>query len=87
MAFPSFPFLLSLSYYFLAHAPPQIGQTGKLISMIEGSNNAFPPKEVPLWDLIEKILVYGVKNPQKPPRRGRGLWFPSQLGESIKTHI
>jgi hypothetical protein len=31
------------------------GQTGKPISMVEGSNDAFPPKEVTFWDLIEKI--------------------------------
>jgi hypothetical protein len=31
------------------------GQTGKPISMVEGSNDAFPPKEVPFWGLIEKI--------------------------------
>jgi hypothetical protein len=31
------------------------GQTGKPIPMVEGSNDAFPPKEVPFWDLIEKI--------------------------------
>jgi hypothetical protein len=30
------------------------GQTGKPISMVEGSNDAFPPKEVPFWGLIEK---------------------------------
>jgi hypothetical protein len=31
------------------------GQTGKPISMVEGSNDAFPPKEVPFWGLIEKM--------------------------------
>jgi hypothetical protein len=31
------------------------GQTGKPISMVEGSNDAFPLKEVPFWDLIVKI--------------------------------
>jgi hypothetical protein len=31
------------------------GQTGKPISMVDGSNDAFPPKEVPFLDLIEKI--------------------------------
>jgi hypothetical protein len=31
------------------------GQTGKPISMVESSNDAFPPKEVPFWGLIEKI--------------------------------
>jgi hypothetical protein len=30
-------------------------QTGKPISMIDGSNDAFLPKEVPFWGLIEKI--------------------------------
>jgi hypothetical protein len=30
------------------------GQTGKLISMVEASNDAFPPKEVPFWGLNEK---------------------------------
>jgi hypothetical protein len=52
-----FPFLLSisfpfLSYYFLA---PSTGQTSKPISMVDGSNDAFPAKEVPFWGLIEKI--------------------------------
>jgi hypothetical protein len=31
------------------------GQTGEPISMVEGSNDAFPPKEVPFGSLIEKI--------------------------------
>jgi hypothetical protein len=31
------------------------GQTGEPISMVEDSNDAFPPKEVPFWGLIEKI--------------------------------
>jgi hypothetical protein len=31
------------------------GQTGEPISMVEGSNDAFPPKEVPFSGLIEKI--------------------------------
>jgi hypothetical protein len=31
------------------------GQTGEPISMVNSSNDAFPPKEVPFWDLIEKI--------------------------------
>jgi hypothetical protein len=41
--------------------------------MVEGSNDAFSPKEVP-FGLIEKISVYEVNNPLKPPK-------------SIKTHI
>jgi hypothetical protein len=31
------------------------GQTGKPISMVDGSNDAILPKEVPFWGLIEKI--------------------------------
>jgi hypothetical protein len=31
------------------------GQTGEPISMVDGSNDAFPPNEVPFWGLIEKI--------------------------------
>jgi hypothetical protein len=31
------------------------GQMGEPISMVDGSNDAFPPKEVPFWGLIEKI--------------------------------
>jgi hypothetical protein len=32
------------------------GQTGKPISMVDGSNDAFPPKEVPFWGLAEKKM-------------------------------
>jgi hypothetical protein len=30
-------------------------QTGEPISMVDGSNDAFPPKEVPFCGLINKI--------------------------------
>jgi hypothetical protein len=51
--FPLFPFpFLSFHIIFLLTST---GQTGKPIFMLEGSNDAFPPKEVPFWDLIEKI--------------------------------
>jgi hypothetical protein len=45
-------FFLSFHIIFLLTST---GQTGKPISMVEGSNDAFPPKEVPFWGLIEKI--------------------------------
>jgi hypothetical protein len=47
-----FPFIL------FSCSPPQVKQpeTGKLIFMVQGSNDAFPPKEVPFWGLIEKKL-------------------------------
>jgi hypothetical protein len=51
MASLSFPFLPFHIIFFLTST----GQTGKPISMVEGSNDAFPPKEVPFWGLIEKI--------------------------------
>jgi hypothetical protein len=46
-----FPFL-SFHIIFLLTST---GQTGEPISMVDGSNDAFPPKEVPFWGLIEKI--------------------------------
>jgi hypothetical protein len=48
--FLSFPFLFPIIFLLTS-----TGQTGKPISMVEGSNDAFPPKEVPFWGLIEKI--------------------------------
>jgi hypothetical protein len=55
LAFPflSFPFpFLSFHIIFLLTST---GRTGKPISMVDGSNDAFPPKEVPFWGLIAKI--------------------------------
>jgi hypothetical protein len=49
--FLSFPFL-SFHIIFLLTST---GQTGEPISMVDGSNDAFPPKEVPFRGLIEKI--------------------------------
>jgi hypothetical protein len=49
-----FPFLLSLSFHII-FLLASTGQTGGPISMADGSNDAFPPKEVPFWGLIEKI--------------------------------
>jgi hypothetical protein len=49
--FLSFPFL-SFHIIFLLTST---GQTGEPISMVDGSNDAFSPKEVPFRGLIEKI--------------------------------
>jgi hypothetical protein len=49
--FLSFPFL-SFHIIFLLTST---GQTGEPISMVDGSNDAFPPKDVPFRGLIEKI--------------------------------
>jgi hypothetical protein len=60
-----FPFL-SFPIIFLLTST---GQTGKPISKVEGSNDAFPPKEAPFWGLIEKISVYGVSNLKNRQKR------------------
>jgi hypothetical protein len=51
MASLSFPFLPFLITFLLTST----GQTGKPISMVKGSNDALPPKEMQFWGLIEKI--------------------------------
>jgi hypothetical protein len=48
--FLSFPFLSFHTILLLTST----GQTGKPIFMVDGSNDAFPPKEMPFWGLIEK---------------------------------
>jgi hypothetical protein len=61
LPFPSFPFLSFpfLSFPFLSFhiifLLTSTGQTGKSISMVDGSNDAFPLKEVPFLGLIEEI--------------------------------
>jgi hypothetical protein len=74
LSFPflSFPFLPFLSFHII-FLLTSTGLTGEPISMVIDSNDAFPPKEVPFRGLIEKILLHGVSNPQKPPKSGRGL--------------
>jgi hypothetical protein len=48
--------LLALSFPFhIIFLLTSTGQTGEPISMVDGSNDAFPPKEVPFRGLIEKI--------------------------------
>jgi hypothetical protein len=50
VSFPFLPFpFLSFHIIFLLTST---GQTGKPISMVDGSNDAFPPKEVPFWGLM-----------------------------------
>jgi hypothetical protein len=60
-----FPFL-SLPYISFLSLPFHIiflftftGQTGKLNSMVEGSNDAIPPKEVPFWVSLKKFELTG----------------------------
>jgi hypothetical protein len=56
----SFPFL-SFHIIFLLIST---GQTGEPISMVDGSNDAFPPKEVIFAGLIEKIHFTGSVTPK-----------------------
>jgi hypothetical protein len=50
--FSPFSSFLSFHIIFLLTST---GQMGEPISMVDGSNDAFPPKEVPFRGLIEKI--------------------------------
>jgi hypothetical protein len=63
------------------------GRTGKPISMIDGSNDAFPPKEVPFRGLIEKFDLTGSVTPKNRQKVGVVYDFPAKLENSIKTHI
>jgi hypothetical protein len=56
--------------------------------MVDGSNDAFPPKQVPFRGLIEKIWLYGVSSPQLHAQKVGVVYdFPAKLENSIKTHI
>jgi hypothetical protein len=63
------------------------GQTGEPIFMVDGSNDAFTPKEVPFLGLIEKNWLNGVSNPKNRQKVGVVYDFPAKLENSIKTHI
>jgi hypothetical protein len=82
-----FPFLLSLSFHFIFFLT-STGQTGEPISIVEGSNDTFTPKEVPFGISLKKFgfTAWSIthKNHQNV---GVVYGFPSKLGESIKTHI
>jgi hypothetical protein len=74
----------SISYYFLAHLHRSNGLTD---FMVEGSNNAFPPKEVPFGVTLKKFEFTGSITPKNCQKEGVVCGFPAKLGESIKTHI
>jgi hypothetical protein len=62
-------------------------QTGKPISMVESSNDAFPPREVPFWNLVEKFDFTGSVTPKNRQKEGVVHGFLAKLEQSIKTHI
>jgi hypothetical protein len=58
-----YPFFLFLSFHII-FLLTSTGQTGEPISMVDGSNDAFPPKEVPFRGLIEKFDFTGSVTPK-----------------------
>jgi hypothetical protein len=50
-----FPFLSPSLSFHIIFLLTTTGQTGKPISMVEGSNDAFPSKEVPFGVSLKKI--------------------------------
>jgi hypothetical protein len=76
--------LLSFPIIFLLTST---GQTSKLISMVESSNDAFPTKEVPFGVSLKKFRFTGPRTPKNRQNEGVVYGFPARLGESTKTHI
>jgi hypothetical protein len=88
-AWLSFPFLSFYPFYpfHIILLLTSTGLTGGLIPMVNGLNDAFPPKEVLFWISLQKFDLTGsvtLKNRQKV---GVVYGFPAKLGESIKTRI
>jgi hypothetical protein len=84
MAFYSFPLFHPGHIIFLLTST---GQTGKPISVVDGSNDAFPPKEVSFWVSLKKFHFTGSMTPKAAKKVGVVYRFPAKLGESINTHI
>jgi hypothetical protein len=55
-------------------------QTGKPISMVEGSNDAYPLKEVPFGVSLKKIEFTGSVTPKNRQKVGVVYGFPVKLG-------
>jgi hypothetical protein len=54
--------------------------------MVDGSNDAFPPKEVPFLGLIEKFDFTRSVTPKNRQKVGVVYDFPAKLENSIKIH-
>jgi hypothetical protein len=54
--------------------------------MIDGSNDAFTPQEVPFGVSLKKIEFKGSVNPKTRQKVGVVYSFPAKLGKSITTH-
>jgi hypothetical protein len=55
--------------------------------MIDGSNDAFPPKEVPFGVSLDKFDLTGSVTPKNRQKVGVVYRFPAKLEKSIKAHI
>jgi hypothetical protein len=78
--------LPSLSFHIIVLLP-STGQTRKPISMVEGSNDALPPKEVPFLVSLKRFEFTGSITPKNRQKDGVVYGFPPKLGESINTPI
>jgi hypothetical protein len=63
------------------------GQTSEPISMVDSSNDAFPPKEVPFWVSLKEFDFTGSVTTKNRQKAGLVCDFPDKLAESINTHI
>jgi hypothetical protein len=52
--------------------------------MVDGSNDVFSSDELP-FEAVDNSQVNRLKNPRKPPIRGRGREFPSQIQKVKKS--
>jgi hypothetical protein len=55
--------------------------------MVDGSNDAFSPKEVPFGITLKKFGFMGSRTPKNRQKVGVVYGFPAKFRESIKTHI
>jgi hypothetical protein len=80
------PLFVSLSFHII-FLLTSTGQTGELISMVEGSNDAFPPKECLFGVSFKEFKFTGSVTPKNHQKVGVVYGFPAKLGESMKTRI
>jgi hypothetical protein len=82
-----FPFLSLFHSFRIIFLLTSTGQTGAPISMVDGSNDAFPPKEVPFGVSLQKFDLTGSVTPKSRQKVGVVYGFRAKLADSIKTHI
>jgi hypothetical protein len=80
-----FPFP-SLSFHII-FLLTSTGQTDKPISMVESSNDAFPPRKCLFGVSLKKFEFTGSITPKNRQKVGAVYGFPAKLGESITSHI